>query len=148
LGQRFIASFLISVPSGHPCFAFPASIPCLLFRSFFILMHRDGIIESATARALIKNGKQPLIKLMSDVKLLGSSYGLTPAGSRKARPIADIRLVCEARGIPITSADGKYIDRAVLEKAIVEKLGLKKEKSESPGASAKMNLHRLNQLLW
>jgi hypothetical protein len=88
------------------------------------------------------------MKTPSDVKLLGSSYGLTPAGSRKVRPIADIRLVCEARGIPITSADGKYIDRAVLEKAIVEKLGLKKEKSESPGASAKMNLHRLNQLLW
>ena len=64
LAQRFIILFLMYGPSDHPCIAFPASISCLLICSIFISTLRDKVIESATTRASIKNGKQPCMKIM------------------------------------------------------------------------------------
>ncbi len=84
-----------------------------------------------------------------DVNYLKSEkHGLTQKGKRKQRPLKEIRLVCAAKSIP-TEADGKAINRGKLVKAIVASLRLKTVKDTSvPDKSAKMNLHRLNQLLW
>ena len=84
-----------------------------------------------------------------DVNYLKSeTHGLTQKGKRKQRPLKEIRLVCAAKSIP-TEADGRAIKRGKLVKAIVASLRLKTVKDTSvPDKSAKMNLHRLNQLLW
>ena len=81
----------MSVPSGHPRFAFLASVSYLLVHSFFVSTHRDEVTESATARAEIKNVKQHLLNLMSADALAR----FISRSRRNEDPIVSVELIDE-----------------------------------------------------
>ena len=75
----------------------------------------------------------------------------TAGGSRRDRPVAELRLVAEhlIPDFDVRDGAGRYESHALLSKEIKKKLNLKQEKKVKPAAAeVEMNLHRLNQLLW
>ena len=73
------------------------------------------------------------------------------AGKRRDRPVDELRRVVQHLSAGFLLQDGadKFVKRSLLSKEIKKKLELKTEKKEkSAAAKVKMDLHRLNQLLW
>ncbi len=110
---------------------------------------------------------QVIIAEMTDsteVKRLPAHQGLTKKNNRRTRPVEELKLVIshlmakknettKLGGKPVKTADGAWLkERPELEKAIVAALELKRpertKKKKKAAAMVKMNLHRLNQLLW
>lgn len=87
----------------------------------------------------------PELKFATDVRTLTEK---SAKGNRKLRPIGEVRLVARHLGI-VVGVPGKFVDRKVVCDKIIKVLKLGKEKKTRPAeAKVKMNLHRLNQLLW
>jgi hypothetical protein len=75
----------------------------------------------------------------------------TAGGSRRDRPVAELRLVAEhlIPDFDVRDGAGWYESHALLSKEIKKKLNLKQEKKVKPtAAKLKMNFHLLKQLLW
>ena len=87
----------------------------------------------------------PELKFATNVRSLRT---MTAKGLRQQHPIGEVRLVAESLEIPI-GEKGAWVSRNLLCTKIIKKLALGKEKKvKAAEAKVKMNLHRLNQLLW
>ena len=107
------------------------------------IMDEEQLDEAEVARVLSEMTSKGAVNLLSREK-----YGSTRAGRQKQRPMKELRLICRAKGIPM-ERDGCALKRGKIVKAIAAVLKLKKNVGENvPDKSAKMNLHRLNQMLW
>ena len=107
------------------------------------VMDEAQLDELEVARILCEMTSKGAVNLLSREK-----YGSTPAGRQKQRLMKELRLICRAKGIPM-ERDGRALTKGKIVKAIAALLKLKKNVGENgPDKSAKMNLHRLNQMLW
>ena len=64
------------------------------------------------------------MKTRKDVGLLPASAGLTMGGARRARPVQEVKVVCEAKGVPVKDATGKDRKKEELVKELEKKLRL------------------------
>ena len=106
---------------------------------------RGGDSKEATRSVDVIIGE---MKHTTDVQKLKEK---TVAGKRRDRPVGELRRVVQHLSAGFLLQDGadKWVKRSLLAKEIKKKLELKTEKKEkSAAAKVKMDLHRLNQLLW